>query len=402
VVLLGVLIVSLRVGYGGLLVLLVVGTAYGWMLFAFLHYRHCRQEEFVQVLAAAAEAGAPLAPAIRAYLHDRPHGTLREAMVAVLLCFVFPGYYWIWYRNTNYDRKVARVAELLEEGHALPEALESTPGVASREMLLAATLGHDTGRLADSLRSLQNPARSRLTTLWLEVVPRLGYPLFLLLFITILLTFWIIFIVPRFERIFRDFDMTFPEVTQQTMVLGHLALNFGWTLVLAVPFLVALLVLLLASPTFRWHFPLIGYVYAEYVRSQILQALAFLLKTGKPAPEALDMLASSDALVGGARDRLEEVCHQVEQGEPLADSLRDGRLLPRAMVPLLRTAERAGNLSWALGELADLLAQRAARRIQRLSLVLFPVPVVGVGLLVGVIVLGIFMPLIAMIDRLAQ
>src|SRR5438132_6635468 len=106
-------------GYGALLCLLVLGAAYSWMLFAFLHYRQCRQEEFLQVMIAAAEAEAPLAPALAAYLDDRPQSGLRELWVALLLNFVVPGYYWIWYRLSNYDQKVDRVAELLEDGHSL-------------------------------------------------------------------------------------------------------------------------------------------------------------------------------------------------------------------------------------------------------------------------------------------
>ena len=112
--LLVMMLLSLGLGYASLLVLLVLAAFYGWMLFAFLHYRQCRQEELLQVLAAAAEAEAPLAPALWAYVRDRPRGGLRGVWVAVLLCVVVPGYYWLWYRGSNYDRKVERVAELLE------------------------------------------------------------------------------------------------------------------------------------------------------------------------------------------------------------------------------------------------------------------------------------------------
>src|SRR5262249_45045681 len=117
---------------------------------------------------------------------------------------------------------------------------------------------------------------------------------------------------------------------------------------------------------------------------------------------ALGVLAESGSFVGGARRRLEAVRRRVERGEPLADSLRQEKVLPPAMVPLLKLAERTGTLPWALAELADLLAQRLARRVQRLGLVLFPVPVVGVGVVVGVIVVGVFMPLISLIEGLAQ
>lgn len=400
-VVLAVLVLSLGLGYGGLLVLLALAAGYAWMLFAFVHYRRCRQEEFVQVLVVAAEAEAPLAPALRAYLRDRPRGGLRAFWLALLLFFVVPGYYWLWYRRFNYDRKVGRVVELLEGGDSLHDALVLTPGVASDETLLAVALGEDTGQLARCLRVLRSPARGRLATLWLELVPRLAYPLFLLLVIDGVLAFWMLYLAPRFERIFRDLSLSLPEETERALVLGGLALKYSWAVTLAVPVLAALLLLLLVSPTFRWYFPVVGRLYAEHVRSQALQALAFLLQVGQPVPEALEVLAESDGFVGGARRRLEAVRLRVERGEPLPDSLCRGKVLPRAMVPLLRAAERTGNLPWALAELADLLAERAARRVQRLGLVLFPVPVVGLGVMVGVIVVGVFMPLISLIERLA-
>src|SRR4051794_21198786 len=110
--------------------LLMLGLFYGWIFHAFLHYRLGRQEEFLHLLAAAAESGAPLAPVVRAYLRDRPPG--RWVWAAVLLFFVAPGYYWLWHRRRAYDRKLARVARELEQGTPLYVALRSEPGVVSR------------------------------------------------------------------------------------------------------------------------------------------------------------------------------------------------------------------------------------------------------------------------------
>src|SRR5947209_8473517 len=93
-------------GLLGLLPLLFLAAVYGWIAFAFLHYRQCRQEELLQVLSSAAEANLPLAPAVSVYLRDRPQGKLREFWVALLLFFVLPGYYWFWYRRASFDRKI--------------------------------------------------------------------------------------------------------------------------------------------------------------------------------------------------------------------------------------------------------------------------------------------------------
>lgn len=389
-------------GYLSLVVLLVLGAVYAWMLFAFLHYRQNRQEEFLQVITAAAEAEAPLAPALVAYLLDRPHGRLREFWVALLLFFVVPGYYWIVYRRGNYDRKVEQVARLLEEGASLSDALRVTPGVASRETRLAVALGEDTGQLARSLQSIRNPTRSRLATLWVEMVPRFAYPLLLLLVISGILNFWTLYLLPKFMRIFQEMKVDLPPETAWAMSLGRFTLVWSWALVLIIPGLCVLLVLLLVSPEFRWHCPVVGHFYRGYVRSRILQALAFLLQLNEPAPAALGVLDESGYFAAGARRRLNAVRLRVERGEPLADSLQRERILPSAMVPLLKASERAGNLPWALAELADVLAQRAARRAQRLGMAVFPALIVALGVLVGVVALGVFVPLVTLMEGLAQ
>jgi type IV pilus assembly protein PilC len=390
----------LGLGYPSLLMLLGLAGVYGCLIFAYWHYRDCRQEEFLQVLAAAADAQAPLAPALWAYLHDRPSGGLREAWVFVVLFFVLPGYYWLWYSGSSFDRKVERVAGLLEEGHSLHGALVLTPGVASSTTRLAVALGEETGQLSLCLRAFRSPARSRLAGLWLELVPRIAYPLVLLLVISGILAFWAIFLAPKYQVIFRSFKLSLPQETWRTFVLADLAERYAWVLVLAVAACAALLVVLLISPGVRWYFPVVGRLYRGYVASQILQALAFLLQVGQPAPHALYVLSTSDSFVGGAWQRMQTARRRIEQGEPLAESLRAAWLLPRAMVPLLHTAERAGNLPWALAEIADVLGQRAVRRVQRFSLVFFPVPIVGVGVIVGVVVIGFFQPLITLIEGL--
>jgi type IV pilus assembly protein PilC len=389
------------VGFG-LFLLLLLAAAYSWTLFAFLHYRQCRQEEFLQVITVAAQARAPLSPALRAALADRPRGTLREFWVAVLLFFVFPGYYWLWYRRHNYDTKIDQVATLLEEGYSLHAALQATPGVATRTTMLAVTLGQETGELALCLQAFRTPVRSRLATLWMEMVPRFAYPLFLLLLIAGVLGFWTINLVPKYEKIFHELNFPVPEETRRAIALGNNMLGHGWIVMLAMFLLGVLLLLLLFAPGFRWYFPVIGHFYRRYVRSQILQALSFLMQMSRPAPAALGLLAESNYLVGGARRRLRAVRRQVELGQPLADSLRAGKVLPHSMVPLLRTAEKAGNLPWALAEMADTLAQRVARQAQRLGMALAPIPLIGVGVLVGMIVVGFFVPIVAIIEGLAQ
>jgi type II secretory pathway component PulF len=387
-------VIILRAPLIGFLLPLILFLIYGWLLYAFFHYRQGRQEEFLHLLTAAAESGVPLAPAVRSYLSDRPQGPMREAWVALLLFPLLPGYYWFWYRERRYDQKVEAVAFLLEQGTSLPYALQAVPGVAPRESMLAATLGQATGKLALCLR---NAAQSKLATLWLEIVPRFLYPFLVLSFLVSITEFWLITILPRMQRIFMDFGMTLPEATQ--FLFRHFQ-TLAWGVGLTMAALIVVTLLLLVSSTVRWYFPILGRLYRRYTQGQVLKVLAVLLEAGKPAPEAFGLLIASGYFSRVAVRRLRKCRRRIEQGDSLVDSLRRGRLLPRHMAPLVRAAERARNLPWALAELGENLTSRTLRLVQRISMVVFPLLVLATGLVVVFIVLGMFMPLIDIIGSL--
>src|SRR5262245_49199286 len=77
-----VLFVLFTFGWGAVFILLALLAFYGWIVYSFLVYRFCRREELLHLLANAAEGGAPLASALRAYLQDRPRGDMREFWLA--------------------------------------------------------------------------------------------------------------------------------------------------------------------------------------------------------------------------------------------------------------------------------------------------------------------------------
>jgi type IV pilus assembly protein PilC len=386
---------------GGLLLILLT-AAYVWLLFAFLHYRRGRQQELLHVVRTAVEAQLPLPAALRAYLADRPRGAMRETWVALLQFFLLPGYYWIWHRRHSYEHKVARVAQYVEDGCSLHDALRAVRGVASRDMLLATAIGEPTGRLAFCLETIRSSARNQLAGLWMEVLPRIVYPLVVLMVVCGVLTFWVTMIAPKFQRIFYDHGVPLPTATNWLIRYGHIVGHFWWAVEIPFVAVMVLSILLIASATFRWYFPGVGRLSRVLVQSRMLQAIAFLIKVDTPAPQALAQIAETGYFIRPARRRLRRAGRQVEEGASLADSLRRGGIVSAAMLPLVKAAERAGNLPWALGELAENLAQRTLRRARRLSLITFPVPIVALGLLVGFIMFAIFVPIISLLERIGQ
>ena len=85
-----------------------------------------------------------------AYLRDRP---TENFSLAILLFFVFPGYYWI-HLSCSFDRRLIQLEAELDRGLPLDQALYRVPGVVSRDIALAVSVGQFNGKMNESLKHI--------------------------------------------------------------------------------------------------------------------------------------------------------------------------------------------------------------------------------------------------------
>lgn len=385
----------------GVPLLVYTACMIGWGGYALLKYRLGRQAELLQVLISAVELGMPLAPAIRAYSRDRPDRFGVQLVLAVLLTFVFPGFVIFWYLvwRKRYDRRVRQFLELLEDGFPLANALACVPAVASPETRLAVRVGEGTGKLGECLRGVE---RERPTAAWLELLPRLMYPLAILFIVLAKTSFVMIMIMPKYKRIFAEFDIQLPAITQALIYAWNIYVMFQPVIAMGMLGTIVLIAVVIAHPRVRWHLPVLGRLYQWDVQAQVLRLLGILLGAGRTAPAALHLLAEADEYPAVIRERLAYAADRVEAGQPLAFALREAGLLSSAMAPLLTSAEQSRSLPWALGELSAVQAGRAVQLVKRISLIVAPLMVLAVGGLVAFVGGGLFFPLIELISEIGE
>jgi type IV pilus assembly protein PilC len=390
----GLFSASLAIGLPLLIFIMIIS---GWLGYVYFRYRFTRQEELLQLLVAASEANLPLVPALRAYVRDRPtEGQWGWWDVAFL--FAFPPAYWLMHQRYAWDRRAADVADALEEGSSLPEALRSVPGAAPYNLAVAAAVGESTGRLSECLRRAD---RERLVGVWLDVIPRLAYPIALVLFITGVTTFFLVQIMPRIKKIFDDFHEPLPNFTIGLVHAGMVVQDWWAAIAGGIALIVFVIALLIVSPAFRWYLPFFGRLYRWDIQGLVLRMLSPLTAAGRPIPESLLRLADAPDFPTVVQNRLRDAHRRIERGDGLAESLHSAGLLPQSMAPLVRAAERANTLPWALAELGEVQAGRASRVVRRTTLVIGIMMVIAVGTLVASIVLAMFLPLIKLLTSLS-
>ena len=213
-------------------------------------------------------------------------------------------------------------------------------------------------------------------------------------------------IVPKFKKIFEGFGVELPELTKHMIAFADLMVFvvFSTPVALLLPLMpVGILLLLLADHhgwrnlRLRWFAPF----YRRFDASEILRYLSYTVERGQPLTEALLATANNHHRPVIAED-FAEILSRVESGANCWTQLWAWGYLNKRDLAVVESAERAGNLPWALREVARSRERRLQHRMDVLLILLRPVCIVAMGLLVGFIATSMFLPIVTLMSDLSS
>lgn len=344
------------------------------LIAGFRRYRYGEEQTLLWGLMVAAERGIPLQEAAEAFAAERPN---------------------------QMGFRAALLADYLEAGLPLRIALDRSGHRIPQSVLLAADMGERTGTLGAALRQsvgesdeVENAARSLLETFF--------YLVFLMLFTGAMLTFLMVKIVPVFVKIMDDFGMRLPMLTIALIDISDQAVRLP---LLSLPVLAAFILCVLIAMRYyvsrsARDLPLVRSLWWRADAALILRWLAIAVDRKRSMADSLRLLAGYFPRTS-LRDKLARAAALADGGEHWCDSLLRNGLIRTRESAVLKAAERAGNLAWALQELAERNVKRTAWQMQAWLAVVFPVSILVAGGCVLFIVLAIFSPIVAAIQGIS-
>jgi type IV pilus assembly protein PilC len=232
----------------------------------------------------------------------------------------------------------------------------------------------------------------------------IAYPMTLVAALALWCWFILAAIVPGMARVFDDFGIQLPSMTASVIWLSvhRFALFFSLPLVFGCA--VALIFLVGGRASLSNLFaaaPLFGPLWRDRGLAEFSSLLALLLEHSVPLPAALRTTANGlrDAGVAEASRRSAQ---SASEGQSLGDSLVGEPAFPWVLTPIVAWGERHSSLPAALRSAAEMFRARAELRQQFLATVLPPFIFVFVGATLSYVVIGLFMPLIKLIQTLSK
>jgi type IV pilus assembly protein PilC len=288
----------------------------------------------------------------------------------------------------------------VEAGSSLSEALEQHPKVFNRlyvEMVKAGEIGGMLDgvllRIADQLEKEAELRR--------KVKSAMIYPLFVMGFALLTLTFLLVFIVPIFAKMFADLGGTLPLPTRIVIGVSNILTSL-WGILVYLALGVALFLFLRWRKTERgrkvWgrvslRLPVkIGEVVQKVALARFARTLGTLSAAGVPILQALEITATSSGnwVVENALLKSRDA---IREGIPIYKPLESEPVFPPMVTRMIAVGEETGDIDGMLQKIAEFYESEVDATVKALTSIMEPLMIVVVGLIVGVIVISMYLPM---------
>jgi type IV pilus assembly protein PilC len=334
-------------------------------------------------------------------IFSRQFATMIEAGLSVVTALV------ILEQQTD-DKPLAiiidDVREQVEGGSLLSEAMARHPETFSRLYIAMVEAGEAAGvldvvldRVAIQIEKEQKIKR--------RVKGAMIYPSVVLTFATLVMTGLLMFLVPIFVKIFSQLGGQLPTLT--LLVLHASNLLRGWWYVIF-PLLGGTIFGFFrwkkteagrqAWDRFKLKIPMqIGSVVRKIAMARFSRTLSTLIASGVDIMRALEITAQTSGNWVVEAETL-KIRERVRDGAPIAQPMVDSEIFPPMVGQMVKIGEETGELEKMLSKVADFYEDEVDASIQALTSIIEPLMMIGVGVMVGIIVISMYLPMFKLLS----
>jgi len=367
---------------------------------------------FTRQLSILQDAGLPILRSLNILMEQSKPGALRNSLIDV--------------------------CNEIEGGSSLSEAMAKTPKAFNRLYVNMIKAGEAGGALETILQRLAE-FLEKSEQLKRKIKAALTYPVGVVVFATGILVFIMLWIVPQFQKIFDDFGLPLPWLTQ-ALITATEFLKVYWFLLPGIPAAIWLFIKLTTSFAYGRHgfhlfiirVPIFGNLIEKTIVARTMRTLGTLVTSGVPILEAIHITreTSNNAVF---EVMFQKVLEAIRDGDTIANPMKQNRIPPfhpgalffffvfmlgpigmliymmklrnkmleDMVINMVDVGEQTGELDTMLYKVADTFDEEVETITEGLMSMLEPLLIIFLGAIVGTIVVALFMPLISLISTLS-
>jgi len=306
--------------------------------------------------------------------------------------------------NKNFAAVLRDVKNSVEQGSAFSDALRRHPKVFD-DLFTNLVHAGEVGGILDTIMSRLSVFLEKRQKLVRQVRGALVYPSVVVVIAGGVMGVLLTFVIPAFENMFKEFGGgkdALPKLTQLVILVSHgFVSNLHYIAAIAVGAIIAF-VQTYKRPRGKRFFhklvlrlPVMGGVLRKIAVARFTRTLGTLLQSGVPILDALEICAKTSGNVV-IEAGVMHVRQKISEGKNMAEPLMETAVFPDMVVQMIAVGEQTGALDQMLNKVADFYEEETDIAVAALLSALEPVMMVGVGGMVGVVLIAMYLPIFSL------
>src|SRR6202049_4028282 len=295
---------------------------------------------------------------------------------------------------------LGEVRRQVREGTNLSEALEAQ-GVFPKVYTVSVLAGEKSGNLSGVLEYYITYQRVT-TGFRKKLISTLIYPVILIAAATLIVTYLVSSVIPKFAGLYADLNVALPQATR---ILSAVTVTYRPYLLSAIA-----LLFLFAAAVYAWSqseqggmamervrmgLPLIGETITKFQFAQFCRTLSTLLAGGTPLVQALETAGGAirSRLISGT---ITHGAQLVREGQSLHNSLASTGLVPDLALEMIEVGEASGSLSAMLASVAEFYEDDVNTHLANLVALIEPAILIFMAILIAFILVALYLPMFSL------
>ena len=291
----------------------------------------------------------------------------------------------------------------LEAGRSLSEALSKHPE-AFNDLYVAMVRAGELGGMLDDVLLRVADQLERDAEIRQKIKSAMTYPIVVLAITIIIVTAMLMFVVPKFGKMFTELGGKLPTYTRMLVNISHFLAGWGGLVVIVV-----IIGLVFAYRRFKatekgrmtidrikLRLPLVGTLFHKTAMSKFSRTLGTLISSGVPILGALEITGDTTGNMVVTK-ALDEVRAGVKEGETIARPLTQAEIFPPMVTQMIAIGEETGALDVMLAKVSDFYDSEVNAAMDSFASIIEPVLLVVLGGAVGSIVIALYLPIFKVI-----
>lgn len=304
-------------------------------------------------------------------------------------------------KSHAFKKLLTQIKDSIVEGNSFTGAISQYPGMFTPLYISMIHAGETSGTLEIVLDRLADITEKQ-RALFVRIRSAMYYPLLMTLVGSTVLILLLTFIVPSITAVFTDMKQVLPGPTLLLIAVSNFLKSYGWILLLVLVAALFIFRSIKKTAGGRRFFdkvllvvPVLSVLIKKLAVARFARTLGSLLENGVSMLPALEIVKN---VVGNVliKDVIESAAKEVGKGQALNAALSTAGIFPHLSIQMILVGEQSGELEAMLKKIADVYENEVETTIVGMTSLLEPVMILIMGVVVGLIVLAVCLPIFEM------